>query len=446
MIDRRGLLLSLTATAAAGAVALPVRAQVFPPNGYGRPVGTFPFEPEVFRERRQRVMREMKTGLAVVYGADQIASNAPVGPAFHQDRDFAWLTGITDEPGAMLILAPGERDVREILLLPSRNPEAERWNVERVPLGAELERRTGFGQVGRTGELGGLVTRLATRHKELHFLGPVVGPTSPMPPAMDLYGRIAQRIPGVKTIDSSKLLASLRIVKEPRELAMIRKAVSATQRGHLAAMRSVRPGWSEGRLKDLIEAEFKAGGGQGLGYDSIVAAGRNAASLHYTGGDGAVRAGEMILVDAAASVGGYACDITRTFPASGRFTPKQRADYDLVLAAQDAAVAKLKAGVYYHDLNEAAKDIFRRAGRIDEFTHGLGHLVGLHVHDAGDTSQPLPAGAVITMEPGLYLQSANYGIRVEDMYLITASGAERMSIAIPRTASEIERFMAVGRP
>jgi Xaa-Pro aminopeptidase len=389
-----------------------------------------------------KVMRELNTGLAVLYGADQPASNSPVEAPFHQDGDFAWLTGITDEPGAVLILVPKERDVREILLLPSRNPEAERWVTERVPLGAELERRTGFQQVGRTGGLGSIVTSLAARHKELHFLGPIVGSTASVPASLDLYSKVAQRVPGTKTTDSSTLLPSLRIVKESRELAMMKRAIAATGRGHRAAMRAVRPGWTEERLKSLLEAEFKAAGSQGLGYDSIIGAGRHAASLHYTGGSGTIRSGDMILIDAGASVGGYASDITRTFPASGKFTPKQRADYDLVLAAQNAAVAKLKAGVYYYDIQEAAKNVFRQAGRIDEFTHGLGHFVGLHVHDAGDLSQPLPAGAVITVEPGLYLQAENYGIRIEDMYLITAAGSEHLSAGIPRTSIEIERYMA----
>jgi Xaa-Pro aminopeptidase len=331
------------------------------------------------------------------------------------------------------------------LLLPPRNPETERWNVERVPLGAEIERRTGFRQVLRTSGLGGLVTGLASRHKELRFLGPVVPPSAPVPPVLDLYGKVMQRVPGVKMTDDSKLLASMRIVKEPREMEQIRRALAATRRGHLAAMKSVRPGWTEGRLKELVEAEFRAGGGQGLGYGSIVAAGRNAASLHYTGGDGVIRPGALILIDAGASVGGYATDVTRTFPVDGRFTREQRASYELVLAAQEAAAAKLRAGAYYHDLSEAARDVFRKAGRIDDFYHGLGHLVGLHVHDAGDLSKPLPAGAVITIEPGLYVQAENEGIRIEDMYLVTETGAERMSTGIPRTAAEIESFMATGR-
>lgn len=195
MINRRSMLVGLTAMSA----VVPLRAQVFPPDGYGKPAGTFPFEPSVFRVRCQRVMRELKSGLAVVFGADQSATTSPVSPAFHQDPDFAWLTGITDEPGAILILAPAERDVRELLLLPSRNPEAERWNVERVPLGANLERRTGFQRVGRTSELGGLLSNLAVRHKELHFLGPIVAPTTPVPAALDLYGKVAQRVPALQS-------------------------------------------------------------------------------------------------------------------------------------------------------------------------------------------------------------------------------------------------------
>lgn len=441
MISRRILLAGIAATGA----ALPLRAQVFPPRGYGAPAGTFPFAPEVFSERRQKIMAKLGGGMAVVFGASQVATAGAVEPPFSQDPDFAWLTGITDEPDAVLVLVPGERDIREVLLLPSRNPEAERWNHERMPLGAELERRTGFAQVLRVGGLGRLVSELAGRHKELHFLGPVVGPDTPMPKVLELYGKITQRIPGLKTTDSSKLLAGLRIVKEARELEMIRKAVAATTRGHLAGMRSVRPGWTEGRLKDVIEEGFEEGGGQGLGYDSIVAAGRNAYSLHYTGGRGPIQSGEMILVDAGASVGGYASDITRTYPADGRFTPGQRKNYELVLEAQQAAAAKLRAGAYFHDLSEAAKDVFRRAGRIDHFTHGLGHHVGLHVHDAADYSKPIPAGAVLTIEPGLYVQEENYGIRIEDMYLVTANGAERMSTGIPRSVAEIELFMRGGR-
>ncbi|WP_313804833.1 Xaa-Pro aminopeptidase [Sphingobium sp.] len=443
MFDRRTI---LAGSAASLALSTRLGAQLAPPQGFATPAGTAPFAPEIFRERRRRVMELLKDGVAVVYGAGPVESTATVAPAFAQDGDFAWLTGIVDEPGAILVMAPAERTIREWLLLPSRDPEVERWEVERLPLGTELERRTGFARVSRTGGLGSLVTTLAERSRTLHFLGPIASTSAPVPRALDLYGKVMQRVPGVSLKDDSGLLPSLRIVKEPRELELMRRAMAATARGHVAAMKQVRPGMTERQLKAIVEDAFRAGGGDGLAYDSIVATSRNAASLHYTGGNGVIGADDLILIDAAASVGGYACDVTRTFPASGRFTAEQRAHYELVLAAQGAAVAKLKAGVYYEDLVEAAKDVFRKAGRVDDFYHGLGHLVGIDVHDAGDMAKPLPAGAVITMEPGLYVQSANYGIRIEDLYLVTANGSERLSEGVPRAVEEIEAAMARPAP
>jgi Xaa-Pro aminopeptidase len=440
MFDRRQILAGVGAS-----LALPALAQVAPPLGFATPAGTSPFPPEVFAARRRRVMDAIKDGIAVVYGADEPASDAPVSPPFAQDDDFAWLTGIVDVPGAVLVLAPTERTFREYLFLPSRDPEAERWDVERLPLGSGIEARTGFSRVYRTPVLGSFVSTLAERSKTLHFLGPIAGASAPVPPALELYGKIVQRVPGASIVDDSGLLASFRIVKEARELDLMRRAAAATKRGHLAAMRGVRPGLTERQLGYLIEAEFRAGGGTGLSYDSIVATGRNAASLHYAHGTGTITAGDLILIDAAASVGGYACDVTRTIPANGRYTPEQRANYELVLAAQAAGVAKLRAGVYFEDVSEAAKDVFRRAGRIDDFTHGLGHFVGIDVYDAGDLSKPLPAGAVITVEPGLYVQSQDYGIRIEDLFLITPTGSERLSEGIPRTIAEIEAAMASGR-
>jgi Xaa-Pro aminopeptidase len=442
-IDRRGLLTGVSATMAAG-LAFHAGAQVLPPAGYATPAGTSPFSPDVYRARRAKLMEQLKTGVAVIYGANAVDSSAPVSSPFYQNGDFAWLTGIADEPGAILVLAPTERTVKEWLLLPSRDTESERWNQERVPLGALIEQRTGFQRVMRTSALGGLVTTLASRSKELRFLGPIASANAPVSPALELYGKVAQRVPGCAVRDDSGVLPRLRCVKEPRELEMMRKAMDATRAGHLAAMQQARPGMPESELRFIVESAFRRAGGTGLAYDSIVGSGRNAASLHYATATGMVHGGELILIDAGASVGGYACDVTRTFPANGKFTPEQKVLYDLVLEAQAAAVSRLKAGAYLEDLSEAAKAVFRKAGRIDEFTHGLGHYVGLDVHDPGDTSQPIPAGSVITMEPGLYLQSANYGIRIEDLYLVTETGAERLSTGVPRTTQEIESFMARG--
>ncbi|WP_310474401.1 Xaa-Pro peptidase family protein [Sandarakinorhabdus sp.] len=417
-------------------------AQILPGPGYGTPLGTSPFAPDVYRARRAQLMAQLKTGLAVIHGAT--AADAPdntlLAP-FTQNGDFAWLTGIMDEPGAILVLAPGEAAVKEFLFLPSRDIEMERVTVERLPLGSLIEQRTGIQRVQRSTRLGGLVTQLATRAKDLHFLGPVVSATAPVPETLELYGRIAARVPGTSIRDQSGLLTALRSVKEPRELDLMQKAMTATRAGHLAAMRGVKPGMTERQLRRLLEEGFANAGGTGLSYNSIVAAGRNAASLHYITETGPIRDGDLVLIDAAASVGRYACDVTRSFPANGRFAPAQRADYELVLAAQAAADSRLKAGVTFEELDEAARQVFRRTGRIDEFYHGLGHYVGLDVHDPFDRSKPIPAGAVITIEPGLYAHSANQGIRIEDQYLVTATGSERMSAGIPRSVAEIEAAM-----
>lgn len=432
----------LAGAAAMGVVPAAGAAQIMPGPGFGTPLGTRPFAPEVYRARRAQVMAQLKSGLAVIYGASpaEAADNTILAP-FTQDGDFAWLTGISDEPGAILVLAPGEAVVKEWLLLPARNVEAERWEVERLPLGSLMEQRTGVQRVLRTAALGALATRLASHAKELHFLGPVVSANAPVPETLQLYGKIAARVPGTSIRDQAGLLTALRSVKEPRELEWMKKAMAATRAGHLAAMRAVKPGMSERQLRRVLEEGFAAAGGTGLAYNSIVAAGRNAASLHYIKETASIRDGDLVLIDAAASVDGYACDVTRTFPANGRFTAAQRADYELVLAAQAAAEARLKAGVSYDEFEDAAKQVFRRAGRSDEFIHGLGHYVGLDVHDPFDRSQPIPAGAVITIEPGLYVQSANQGIRIEDQYLVTATGSERMSAGVPRSVAEIEALM-----
>lgn len=439
-LTRRSLLAG--AAAATASLSISIRAQVLPPQGFATPSGTFPFGPEVYRERRARLMATLKDGVAVIHGAERDRTSGPVSPPFHQSGDFAWLTGIVDEPGAVLVLAPAERTYREFLLLPSRDVETERWDVERLPLGSLIEQRTGIQRVRRTSGLDGLVTQLAARSRTLHFMGPITSASAPVPPAMELYGRVMSHVPGCTMKDQSALLPALRTVKEPRELELMRKALAATQAGHLAAMKAVRPGMTERQLTAVLEDGFRQGGGEGLSYDSIVATGRNAASLHYAHGNSAIGAQDLVLIDAAASVGTYACDITRTFPASGKFTAQQRADYELVMAAQDAAAKLLKPGVIHEDMTEAASAVFRKAGRIDEFTHGLGHFVGLDVHDAGDYAKPIPAGAVITIEPGLYNQQMNQGIRIEDLYLVTASGCERLSTGIPRTVAEIEAFMA----
>jgi Xaa-Pro aminopeptidase len=439
MLNRRTFVAS---AAAAGLVPGVAGAQIPSARRYGLPAGTRPFGPQVYRERRRRLMERMQRGVAIVYGAPRIDLSSSIGSVGRQDSDFAYLTGLMDEPGAALILAPQERRHREILFLPSRDPEMERWEGSRLPIGQELRERAGFERVLRMQWLGATLTQIASRAGELHYLGPLVSPESPVPQVLDLYGRVAQRVPGTRIVNNHNLVRSMRAVKEPRELELMRRAIAATARGHQAALRAARPGMREFELKAIIENAFRAAGARGVAFPSIVGAARNTAVLHYPGGDNLIQRGDMILLDIGAEVDFYAADVTRTFPVDGRFTPEQRRVHDLVLQAQEAAAALLRPGAHYEDLQEASDAVIRRAGHADDSWHGLGHFVGLDVHDVGDLAQPLPAGAVVTIEPGIYLPDREFGVRIEDEYLVTASGSERLSRAIPRSAADIEAAMA----
>jgi Xaa-Pro aminopeptidase len=222
----------------------------------------------------------------------------------------------------------------------------------------------------------------------------------------------------------------------------MRKAIAATEVGMRSAMRSARPGMTEAQLRVIIEDGFRRAGTNRLAFPSIVGVARNSTVLHYQDGDNVIRPGDLILCDIGSEVDYYASDITRTFPVDGRFTPEQRGIYETVLAAQEAGASKLRSGVVYDEAQVAANAVMDRAGHRDDFWHGLGHFVGLDVHDVGDYAKPLPAGAVVTIEPGIYLPEREIGIRIEDEFLVTATGHEHLSRSIPRTVAEIEAAMA----
>jgi Xaa-Pro aminopeptidase len=429
MLDRRMFIGSLAASAAAVAAG-PLPAQE------GAPAPVAPFPPEVYRERRRRLMQRMGGGVAVVFSAP------PGGDIFTQDHDFAYLTGIQDEGGAALLLAPRERIHKETLFLATRNPEDERWVGERLPIGEDMRARTGFPRVQRMGALGPALMTAASRAPEMHFLGPLAPPSSPVPRALELYGQVAARVPGTRVVNSHGFIRDMRLIKEAGEIALIRRAVAATERGLLAGMRSARVGMTERQLREIIEAEFRAAGAEGLAFPSIVATGRSSNILHYPAGNRTIQAGDILLCDVGASVGGYASDVTRTFPADGRFNAEQRQVYETVLSAQEAAMAQLRPGAVFEDLHQTAAEVIARAGHIDDFWHGLGHFMGLNVHDVGDLAAPIPLNAVLTIEPGIYQPERGFGVRIEDDYLVTQAGHEHLSRNVPRRPADIEALLA----
>lgn len=395
---------------------------------------------DVFKARREALMESLDGGVAVLYGAT--ASRGIVQRNFVQEANFYYLTGVS-EPGAALILAPGERGIREILYLRPRDPDVENWDGRREPLGDALERRTGFQEVRRTTRLGADLTSLIQRSKRAVFLGPVVSAEADVPPALHMLQAAITRVPGATLDNMAATLPEMRRVKDAAEIEKIQKAVDITGKGIVAAMQSLRAGMFEFQLQSVLEHSYAMDGAQFRGFPTILAAGGNSTVLHYGKNDQPIRSGDLVLIDTGASWEHYTADITRTMPVDGTFTPRQRELYELVLQAADLAIARVRVGAdYYSDVHGTAKAFLDDAGYGEYFIHGTGHFLGLDVHDAGNTELPLKAGVVITVEPGLYLPEEGIGIRIEDDVLVTEDGPVVLSRHIPRTVAEIEAAMA----
>jgi Xaa-Pro aminopeptidase len=391
-------------------------------------------------------MSQMKTGVGLVLAADKVAYEADA----RQDANFLYLTGLPDEAGAVLLLSPQETK-KEALYLQSSIPERERWTGYRASLpNRALESRIGFEVIRRvdpvgSGALGATFSYRVHRWHEMHFFGPAVGYASELPKVLDIYSKTSARVPGARVVDSVAMIAKMRMIKEPREIEKISKATDIAVLGHLEAMRRVRPGMREWDLKQIVEDTFRKNGSRRLAYGSIVGAGPDGCVLHYPRDDRAIQDGELVLIDAGAEFDHYASDVTRTFPANGKFSPEQRRVYEAVLRAQQAAMDKIRPGVTWDELSDTASKVLADAGYYDYFIHGLGHPVGLEVHDANLPDVPLAEGMVITMEPGVYMPEKRIGIRIEDMILVTKNGYKNLSEKLPRTPDAIEKLMAESR-
>lgn len=395
-----------------------------------------------YARRRDAVLAALDGAAAVVFAGD---GGAPLKGRWNPDRNFLWLTGIDDEPGAAVVFDPTAEDPkrRVVLLLKPVNPEMDRWDGYRDLIGSPLKERTGFATVQRVGSLPGLLTSAARRAKRLACLHPFS--TYPAPVSADLacFRQVAERVPGVAVEDRTQILPSLRAAKSDNEIALMRRAVVATTAGYDAALRMLRPGVTEAQVQDAMEDAYRAAGAREVAYNSIVGAGVNGTVLHYMANRATVREGDLLVIDSGAAFAGYASDVTRTFPADGRFTPKQRRIYEIVLESLDAGIAAARAGVTNGEIDRVCRAVIEKAGYGDAFIHGAGHPLGLDVHEAGPDG-PLVPGMVVTIEPGIYLPEAGFGVRIEDDILIRDGGNENLTGHIPRTVKEIEKAMARG--
>lgn len=387
---------------------------------------------EEYRQRRAELRRSLD-GVLVLFGAGEPKD---LHDRFYQEPNFLYLTGWR-EPGAILLLTREE----EILFLPPRSAAIERYQGARLdpgdPKAAEL---TGFAQVRPDYSFEPALRKALETAPQLYTL------------AGDPQGEKARSLVVFqRTANAAPLITRLRLVKSPAEIALIERAVQETIAGHLASWKRIRPGAFEYEVAAALTNVYLERGCERSAYPPIVASGPNSITLHYSANRRQMQAGETVVMDAGAECSDYAADVTRTVPVAGQFTARQRELYEIVLGAQKAAIAAVRPGIAIqgpNSLHQIALDYINahgqdlHGGKLGKyFVHGLGHYVGLDVHDPGEYTVPLRAGMVITIEPGLYIPEENIGIRVEDTLVVTENGARNLSEALPREAAEIEKLV-----
>lgn len=415
----------------------------------------------VYAERRARLLAQAD-GPIVLFGftGREEASQAYV---FAQEDNFYYLTGHNEE-GAALLIVPEKKNggngngwegPREILFLPSRDPRMEHWNGPRMgPEDPGIAEKTGFAAVRPFGELRVAVEKLAKSYANVYTILPYKKENGGYPHEKEWTEWLAAAAPQAKLADVRARIGAMRQIKSPKEIEFLTRAIELSVDAHFEAMRMMRPGVYEYQVAARMVEVHLLGGAEAEGYAPIVGAGFNSTVLHYDKLAKRMDSGDVVVLDVGAQYAGYSADITRTFPSSGKFTPRQREIYDVVLGAQNAALAACKPGatfakdgpnslfrVAYGYINSHGKD--QRGEPLGRyFIHGLGHHIGLDVHDAGASFRTLEPGMVVTIEPGVYIPEENLGVRIEDDVLITQTGCKLLSERLPRTAGEIERIMA----
>jgi len=424
-----------------------------------------------YHSRRVALAGEIPGGVAVLFAATEpVLDFMP----YRQDEDFYYLTG-WNEPGAALVLiaaAPAEAEApgtglggrpaqayREILFLPTRNMRTEKYTGVKMDAATSgVTGTTGFDEVLPMTEMPAVLSRLAVADRaRMRNVWAEKG----SPQAQAALGFTATTL-GVVEIapagDVAQLVMPLRAVKSAAEVALLKKAANASIAAQVAEMKAVRPGVSERKVTGVIVEKLMEEGCERVSYAPIVGSGANSTTLHYSENSATMKAGDVVVIDAAGEYSMYASDITRTLPVNGKFTARQREIYDIVLGAQRAAAAAFVAGkskindpmhkdadsldqVAFAYVNLHGKDLHGQP--LGQYMiHGLGHLVGIDVHDPWDYTKPLDKGMVFTIEPGIYLPEEGIGVRVEDVFYVDGQGKLVDLIAdLPHEAADVEAAM-----
>ncbi len=424
-------------------------------------------DPSLFADHRTRIQTSLGEAVLVAFSARESVRNNDVHHPFRQDSDFYYLTGI-EEPDCALVLS---QEAATIFVRP-RDPKREIWDGPRVGVeGAKAQLNAAASHP--FAELDDRLPELLKGHKRVYH-------------ALSGHGeddaRLLRAVRGAQQLtrrggvaphevhDSALLVHEARRIKTAPEVALMQQAADISVEAHLLAMRAARPGLGEYQLQALIEHHFLNRGARRPAYQTIVGSGPNATILHYIDNNKVLAAGELVLIDAGCEFSYYAADITRTFPVGGQFTTAQRAIYDVVAGAQQAAIAKAVPGATAMDIHLAAVEVLTQGlldldllqGSLAEaletkayqpyYMHSTGHLLGMDVHDVGrthdgDAPRALLPGCVVTVEPGLYFSDSpdtpetyrGIGIRIEDDILITEDGHRNLTAALPTAARDIEQ-------
>jgi len=430
----------------------------------------------LYASRRRRLTDLMGEGVAVIATAPEKLRNRDSHYPYRFDSYFYYLTGFL-EPEATLVLIAG-KSPKALLFCRNKDPQREIWDGFRYGPEAAKE-RFGFDETQPIAELEQALPKMLEDQPALYY---------PVGAEADWDARVMRWLNAVRSHvrmgisaperlhDVRVLLDDMRLVKDAHEVGVMRRAARIAAAAHRRAMQFARPGRMEYEVEAELLHEFRRNGAQFPAYSPIVAAGANACVLHYISNDARLAVGDLLLIDAGCELDGYASDITRTFPVSGRFSAGQRAVYDLVLASQRAAIEKVKSGNAWNEPHDAAVRVLAQgmldlkllSGSLDEvleketykrfYMHRTGHWLGLDVHDAGDYKRSgdwrkLTPGMALTVEPGLYIRAADdvpealrdIGVRIEDDVVVTPAGCEVITAEAPKLPEDIEALMRDAR-
>jgi len=396
-----------------------------------------------YQARRKKVLSGLKGAVAVLFAGE---GAPPLLGEWMPDMNFKYLTGIDDEPGAMVFFDPSNADAKKriVLLLKPVNPEIDVWDGYRDQVSEKLRRETGFDAVMRNYALPRLMTEAAKRTKRLACLHPFAAYSQPVSKDLELFQKVAARIPGCSIEDQTSLVMNMRLVKSAGEIKQIKNAIKATAFGIECVMRKIAAGVNERDLHNALMGGFAEMGSIRNAFNPIVGSGHNGTVLHYKANNCPVNDGDLLVLDCGAEIGGYASDITRTMPISGKFTKKQAKLYNIVLKSQRAAIKAIKPGATMAQVDAASRKVISDAGYGDLYPHSVGHHLGLETHDPSPAVR-LKEGMVVTIEPGIYLPDEGIGIRIEDDLVVTKAGSRNLSSMIPKTIDEIEAAIALAR-